>query len=97
MRRYWYSALSPRLTTRTIENGRGIIWISALHATCRIPGRSGYDSSSTSSRRKTDPGTAKVEKGAGLDLSLSRYKANEEKRGQRNIERKVRIQDLLPF
>jgi hypothetical protein len=38
-----------------------------------------------------------VEKGAGLDLSLSRYKANEEKRGQRNIERKVRIQNLLPF
>jgi hypothetical protein len=39
----------------------------------------------------------KVEKGSGLGLSLSRYKANEEKRGQRNIERKVRIQDLLPF
>ncbi len=36
-------------------------------------------------------------KGSGLDLSLSRYKANEEKRGQRNIERKVMIQDLPPF
>jgi hypothetical protein len=38
-----------------------------------------------------------VDKGSGLDLSLSRYKANEKKRGQRNIGRKVRIQDLLPF
>jgi hypothetical protein len=46
---------------------------------------------------KTDPGTAKVEKGADLDLSFFRYKANEEKRGQRNLERKATIQDLLPF
>jgi len=59
MRRYWYRALSPRLTLRTSGNGCGMSWISARHTTCRIPGRSGCDSASPSARRKTSPRPSK--------------------------------------
>src|SRR5262245_21842853 len=63
MRRYWYGVLSPRLPMGTRRNGCGIIKISALHATCRIPGRSGCDASSPSARRKIGPRHSRSGKG----------------------------------
>ena len=78
MRRYWYSALSPRPTRRTRGNGCGIIGISALHTTRRIPGRSGCDSSTPSAMRKNRPRNSKSRL-LRPSLSLVHYGGRREK------------------